>query len=210
MRGFRAGEGTGSDLGRREGASAPQSQAPQDLFILIIYTQEGRLPWRLGPPADKTLKDKRLGALECTGMILPEPEPGGARPAWGPEAPPDSASGPSRLLGPRSGSGCLPASLCHSPVSLCAEPPSFAHPHFSLSVSSPAVLRDVLRLEHRDAQAGTPPQRPQAGGPRLLATRQVYPLACYLPSPSLWELYLPEREEQRLSPNLPPAPRPPH
>lgn len=65
MGGFRAQEGGRVRSGAWEGGYWPQSQTQQALFISIIYTQEGKFPWSLGPPADKTHKDKRLGDLEC-------------------------------------------------------------------------------------------------------------------------------------------------
>lgn len=70
---FRAPRGGGrSDLGREEGDCWPQSQTQQPSGVClssIIYTQEGKLPRSPGPPADKTHKDKRLGALECVCVL---------------------------------------------------------------------------------------------------------------------------------------------
>lgn len=52
---------------------------------------------------------------------------------------------------------CLPLlSLPVTPISLSLEPPSSPAPLLPLCPPH-AVLRDVLRLEHRDAQAGTDP-----------------------------------------------------
>ena len=59
---FRAREGAGSDLGREGGHCWPQSQTQQDLFILDYLYPGRQTSLESGPPADKTHKDKRLGA----------------------------------------------------------------------------------------------------------------------------------------------------
>uniref|UniRef100_A0A8C4MXK8 TLE family member 5, transcriptional modulator n=1 Tax=Equus asinus asinus TaxID=83772 RepID=A0A8C4MXK8_EQUAS len=119
----------------------------------IIYTQEGKLPWSLGPPADKTHKDKRLGGLECVcvggggdSIITPEargpaPQPGtwaASLPLQGRVSPlPASLPPPAWLrlsLPPSLPFSASLSCLSLSPPSLCLSSPRLRPPHFSLSV----------------------------------------------------------------------------
>lgn len=85
-------EGAGLDLGLGEGAAGSRAKPSRLCLSSIIYTQEGKLPCSLGPPADKTHKDKRLGALECVcwGEAGQGTYPETWEPSWGqgPRAPP--------------------------------------------------------------------------------------------------------------------------